>query len=54
MKLNTTLKILSLVVNGISVALLFNGVGKLAIILIVLAVSLVNYFEGLSYNYQSK
>lgn len=48
MKLNTILRILSFIMNGLAVVLLLNGVGKLAIILIVIMVALVNYFDGLT------
>ena len=50
MKLNTILRILSFITNATAVVLLLNGVGKLSIILIVILVALVNYFDGLTRN----
>ena len=48
MKLNTILRILSFIMNALAVVLLLNGVGKLATILIIMMVALVNYFDGLT------
>lgn len=48
MKLNTILRILSFIMNALSVVLLLNGVGKLATILIIMMVALVNYLDGLT------
>ena len=48
MKLNTILRILSFIMNLLATVLLLNGVGKLAIILIIIMVALINYFDGLT------
>lgn len=48
MKQNTILRILSFIMNALAIVLLLNGVGKLATILIIIMVVLVNYFDGLT------